>query len=484
MKTDTSNSRRLAGFIRRAGFRLRRTLPAGAACGGLLTAALLLVPATSRAVPSFARQMDMQCTACHTEFPVLNQFGRQFKLSGYTASADPSRTELPPLAVMLQPSYTHTEKGQAGGAAPGFNDNNNWALSQLSFFYSGRALGPYADKLFSKELADVMNKFGIFNQTTYDGVAKKWSWDNTELRFADTGTVASRDLIYGLYANNNPTLQDPWNSTPAWGYPFSSSKLAPTPAAAPLISGGLAQQVAGLGAYTFVADTLYVDLAGYRTLGFHAQKSLGVDPSGETQIAGVAPYWRVALEKMIGDAHWEIGTLGLAADTYPGRDSSAGKDRILDLGLDSQYQISSGVNDLTTMLSWIYERESWDASSELGNTANLRDNLWNLKATVNYVFDKTFGGTVQYFVTDGTQDTTLYSSSPTGSPLSDGLILQASYLPLNKNGGPKLWPRSNVKLSLQYVVYNRFNGARTNYDGNGANARDNNTLYFEAWIAF
>jgi hypothetical protein len=34
------------------------------------------------------------------------------------------------------------------------------------------------------------------------------------------------------------------------------------------------------------------------------------------------------------------------------------------------------------------------------------------------------------------------------------------------------------------VVYNRFNGARTNYDGAGSNARDNNTLYFECWIVF
>ena len=74
--------------------------------------------------------------------------------------------------------------------------------------------------------------------------------------------------------------------------------------------------------------------------------------------------------------------------------------------------------------------------------------------------------------------------SLTGSPESDGFILQADYFPLNKPGGPAFWPRSNVKLSLQYVIYNRFDGARTNFDGAGRNARDNNTLYLEAWIAF
>ena len=35
------------------------------------------------------------------------------------------------------------------------------------------------------------------------------------------------------------------------GLPFTTSPLAPTPAAATLIDGGLAQQVAGLGAYAF-----------------------------------------------------------------------------------------------------------------------------------------------------------------------------------------------------------------------------------------
>jgi hypothetical protein len=91
---------------------------------------------------------------------------------------------------------------------------------------------------------------------------------------------------------------------------------------------------------------------------------------------------------------------------------------------------------------------------------------------------------VQYFSIDGNSDPLLYSGSLTGSPRSDGVVLQANYLPFNKLGGPSFWPRSNVKLSLQYTIYNRFDGARTNYDGSGRNARDNNTLYAEAWIAF
>ena len=47
-----------------------------------VTLVLLFSPSTGRAVPSFARQTNMQCIACHTAFPVLTEFGRQFKLSG------------------------------------------------------------------------------------------------------------------------------------------------------------------------------------------------------------------------------------------------------------------------------------------------------------------------------------------------------------------------------------------------------------------
>ena len=453
-------------------------------CTRLFLIAVFLMGATAaRAVPSFARQTGLQCVVCHTEFPILTAFGHQFKLNGYTLSTDQS--DIPPIAIMLQPAFTHTEKGKTGGAAPHFGDNNNLALNQVSIFYSGRLLGPYASRLLDADTAAFMNKFGVFFQTTYDGTAKTWAWDNAEFRFADSTTVAGHPVSYGLYLNNNPTMQDLWNSTPAWGFPFSGSGLAPAPAAATLIDGGLAQQVGGVGAYAMIANSLYLDVGGYRTLGTRFQKSVGVDPTGETQITGLAPYWRLAWERSIGaNARWEVGTFGLAAGTYPGRDASEGRDRIVDLGLDSEYQNSFDRHDVTALVSWISEYQTWHASQALGATANASAKLWNFKASVDYLYDKTYGLAVQYFKTGGDHDPLLYGESLTGSPESDGAVIQINYLPLNKKGGPSFWPKSNIKISLQYTLYNRFNGARTNYDGSGRNARDNNTTYLEAWIVF
>jgi hypothetical protein len=44
----------------------------------------VFLPGESQAVPSFARQLQKPCTACHTIWPELNQYGRQFKVKAYT----------------------------------------------------------------------------------------------------------------------------------------------------------------------------------------------------------------------------------------------------------------------------------------------------------------------------------------------------------------------------------------------------------------
>ncbi len=45
---------------------------------------ILLTPLESQAVPSYARQVKKPCTACHTIWANLNQYGRQFKVKAYT----------------------------------------------------------------------------------------------------------------------------------------------------------------------------------------------------------------------------------------------------------------------------------------------------------------------------------------------------------------------------------------------------------------
>src|SRR5476651_959125 len=113
---------------------------------------LCLLSARSWAVPSFARQTGMTCAACHTVFPELTPFGREFKLNGYVLdnikqitgiSIDNRQTlalnSTPPISAMVQVSYTHTGAALPDSAGTGALAKDGEVLfpDQLSLFYAG-----------------------------------------------------------------------------------------------------------------------------------------------------------------------------------------------------------------------------------------------------------------------------------------------------------------------------------------------------------
>ncbi len=434
---------------------------------GFLAIALgALTPRKAQALPSFARQTGQQCAACHNGYPELTPYGRLFKLNGYTFTG--GQSDLPPLAVMVIPSFTHTQAGQSGGAAPGFGPNNNLSLDAVSLFYGGR----------------IAPNFGAFIQTTYGGVSKRFSWDNTDIRYANTTTLLGDELVFGVSLNNNPTVTDVWNSTPAWGYPYQSSGLAPTPAAGTLIEGGLAAEVVGTNVYGYWNRLIYAEAGVYKTLSARTQTTLGVDPTGSSSIKGLAPYWRLAVEPKWGRSSWEAGLFGMAATLNPGRVTGFGTDHAVDFGIDTQYQFLADVHSVSFQGSWITENQTLTASEALGNAANSHNHLRSLHAKATYYYDQTYGATLGYFRVDGSGDAILYGDgSANSSPNSAGLTAELDYIPFN-HGGPAFWPWLNMKIGLQYIAYQKFDGGSANYDGAGHNAADNNTLYLFAWVAF
>ena len=477
------------------GFRLA-FLPNGA----LLVAIFILeliIPREASALPSFARQTGLGCGACHTEFPQLTPFGRRFKILGYTLGRSvpedkrvlgdnppfptkdqwPSDTSLP-LSVQAIASYTHTAMGQdTAGSAPYLKSNDNVELQTASLFYGGA----------------ITDHIGAFVQGTYNAqgfgppAAHLFSWDNLDIRYANTLNLGGIPLVYGVTVNNNPTVQDPWNTTPAWGYPFTTSNLANTPAAKTLIDQTYAAQVLGIGAYTFINDQLYLELAGYQTLNPGALNSLGVNPQNTLPINGVAPYFRAAFEQQWGRHSLEVGTFGLFAETgLPLANPGAGTNRFADIGLDSQYQYRGDGYWVTLRSTYLHENQSLGASVENGLAANLNNSLntFRAQASLSYGTDGKVVLTGGYFNTWGSSDSILYGGNRTFSPNSDGFIAEVAYQFFGKNNAPKLWPWFNSRVGLQYIAYNKFNGASTNFDGNGTNARDNNTLLVYLWSTF
>lgn len=436
--------------------------------------AIINIPA-ARAVPSFARQTGLDCNVCHTNFPQLTPFGRQFKAHGYllTNNGDSwnkgvlDDKNLPHLAFMVDGGFTNTNKGQEGGAAPGFGDNNNWALNQLSFFYGGIVIPDYV---------------GAFIQGTYNGPngsTAYWSLDNTDIRLARDLTVGGNELVLGISNNNNPTVQDLWNTTPAWGFPYMTSVLGPSPAASALIQENLAQQVGGSSVYAFYDQHLYAELGAYYSLSYSAQRAIGLQKDDilvENQIKGAAPYWRVAYQQDWGDQNVEVGTFGLAAPIYPQRTSDAGHDWITDVGFDSQYQWFSDPHSVTVQTSLINEFQNLSSSQELGLSSKSSNQLYSVALSGMYMFDKTYAGTIGFQNWFGPKNADFYGTD-NGAPDTTAWIFEVDWLPFNKDGGPWFWPKSNLKLSLQYIAYSQFNGS-------SRNASDNNTLFINGWLAF
>jgi len=105
---------------------------------------------------------------------------------------------LPPISLMLQVSQTNLSKNLPEGADLGTSQSGTVAFpQQVSLFYAGK----------------IAPGVGSFIQLTYGNDSGTIGIDNTDIRWAGNRVLADdRSLIYGISANNNPTVQDLWNS--------------------------------------------------------------------------------------------------------------------------------------------------------------------------------------------------------------------------------------------------------------------------------
>lgn len=433
----------------------------------LALAATLLTAGGALAVPSFAIQTGQPCSACHVGGfgPQLTPFGREFKMNGYTLRTNTFNV---PVSAMAIASYVRTAKDQPAPPPRTFAVNDNAAIDQIGLFIAG----------------GVGSHFGAFIQNTYDGVARAFHWDNLDVRAVTTAKVRKTNMVFGLSLNNAPTVQDAFNTLPAWGYPYTTSSLAPTPGAAPLI-GSLAQNTLGLTGYVWINSQFYAEAGGYSSPGARFLTQAGVDPTDPGNIDGVAPYGRIAFQKNYGDRNFEVGAFAMAANIYPGHDESLGlTDHYNDVGLDASYQLFAAKKNVVTFNArYTYEHQRLYASQALGLASNVNDSLQDLRFDASYYWRDKIGLTVGAFDTWGSQDDLLYAANCTLRPDSSGANFQIDGTPWGDGGSP-LGPRFNMRLGVQYTAYFRFNGAGQNFDGAGRNASDNNTLRVFTWIAY
>lgn len=265
-----------------------------------------------------------------------------------------------------------------------------------------------------------------------------------------------------MSANNNPTVQDPLNTLPTWGYPFIGPEAGfGTGEAASLINGGLEQRVVGASAYAFFDKAWYAELGSYRSLSPSAQRKLGV--GDDSQRLGGNAYWRLAWMPNFGAHNASVGVFGWNAALAPDRASGTASDRVRDIGLDASWQFL-GAREHIVSLNGSVVRERKRPGDGSGT-----ERLTEQRLNASYHWRNTWGVSGGLFNTHG--------SDPASA--TRGQLLQADWTPWGKDDheAPTPFSWANLRLGLQWWHYNRFGGERA-----GASGHD--TLHLFAWTAF
>ncbi|MCL4477819.1 MAG: hypothetical protein M1381_01785 [Deltaproteobacteria bacterium] len=197
---------------------------------GLVFVMTIGLPKNAKAVPSFARQTGLACDVCHTVFPHLTPFGRNFKLHGYTIDyVDQIKSDdksMPGLAINKVPMLSarlvarwNNQQGGNNGIVPrgiatggqgfvsypsGYGDTDVLNLLADSSIYVGGKIGPHIGTLI--ELTGINDEGGTLGLGIFD------------LAFVGSDTTfAGKTLSYGFRAVDTVGMADPSNTFGMWG---------------------------------------------------------------------------------------------------------------------------------------------------------------------------------------------------------------------------------------------------------------------------
>ena len=482
-----------------------------ALASGLAVCIAAFVPLNAQAVPSFARQTGQNCVACHAggQFPELTAYGRMFKLTAYTIGE--RNIPVSVMGVVSSANVANTSKSDDPSAD--FQKNGKPIFATGSLFLAGK----------------VTDNIGAFAQITYDNYASQSAdgkfhghsnADNMDFRFADRWITGDRDLVLGVSVNNNPSISDPWTSAAAW------MQYVPTPSptsyqfidgTAPYPRFGSGGNIAGISAYTLWDKSVYAELGTYRTANrIFSFMSAGIDDASKTKLSGNNnPFWRLAWTHEWGPNNIMVGTSGMMAKVYDTGSVTSDPNnlgRFKNAGVDAQYQYILDPHTVTAQLAYMRQRQTYSANTIAGaaspffladgvtpvNPASPFDTTNILRAKVSYIYQAKYGGSLGFFNRTGSSNTLNQSSgydssglitstdpnatgisstrvtgNLTGNPATRGFTYEAFWMPLQ-----------NVRVGAQYTAYAKFNGAASNYDGLGRNAKNNNSIFFYVWAAY
>ena len=325
---------------------------------------LLLADPPANAIPNFAAQTGQPCSACHIGAygPQLTPLGRAFKIGGYTQRGGEGWQSYFPLSAMVLTSFTNTGKSFPDDQIPHhYNANNNFALDQVSAFLGG-GIGEHT---------------GGFVQFTYSNIPNASNLDNTDLRpYTTTFDLGGKELRIGTTINNNPTVQDPYNSTFAWGFPYVASGLAPSPAATPILDGAFAGNSIGYTAYAWYDKSLYLEAGIYTTVSTSVDGTHWATTSASAARKASCPICGRRMNGTGTSRRLHVGALYMQSnvnpvDRAPADHGSFGRDHFQDYAFDAGYQfLGDGTHIVTVQGIFTHENQNLEGTTATFNDAN------------------------------------------------------------------------------------------------------------------
>jgi hypothetical protein len=416
----------------------------------------LMACSPAQAVPSFARQTGQDCAACHVGAfgPQLTPYGVKFKLGGYVDGNGKGNVPLSGMVVLDSSRYKVLSDPE--DASSKFDGKHKTGMAEASLFLAGK----------------LTDHVGSFLQVTNSGIEHHTGIDQADIRATTTANFGEREALIGVSVNNNPTVQDPFNTLNVWSFPYTASDRLSYPGA-DLQSASVEQRVVGVNAYALIDDSFYGELGTYNSISPSMQSRLGAgrfpNPENEPGVPAPslsnAPYWRLGYMKDLRTRAWNVGLLGFSGNIKNRLDTSETV-KFNDLGIDGGYQfLGTREHVVTVNGSYLREKVTDTLSGDGKYTSK------NLKLAASYHYLNTYGATVGYFKGS-------HSGDLTGG--NSGALYQLDWTPWGKENS---WyaPWANVRVGMQYVRFNTSSDIDTSA---GQKVSDLNSLRLFAWTSF
>lgn len=440
----------------------------------------------AKAIPSFSRQTGLSCDVCHTVFPHLTPFGRDFKLHGYTYdysklikfSRDQYKqqakeegflpnlavNQIPMLSLRVKSQYSHM---QGGSSVPSKTKLN--LVKGSSLYFAG-------------EIAPDIGTFTELTGINDEGGSLTLGGFDLALIGPDE-KLGPYNLTFGVRAEDMVGFSDPTNTVGNWGallHGFlggmsSRNRFFEAFAPSPLEGGEIYGMLGG-----FTHGGLYAALGLYHPTSGQVGKTsptyvVLTDPGSASATfdgtSNVDEYARLAyFFPEFDHIYTEIGTFGyfghedMSASEAPNPNGQYA-DSVREYGIDGQLQYIDSHNLFEIFASFIHDRNGSFYGHDISNGDQLINGSAvaanNLSINADYYYNRTYGIYAKY-------------SYQHSSELKD----------LNVSGeavGLSWYPYQNVNLRLEEDFYNKDN---PDVAATGGNASDYDTTKVMLQYAF